>query len=121
MGHIELLDAYNNVINEWKERTENKSGDVLELIDRGLVVCENAHRRGLLLTGINPSFNEKDKDVPFFVFSEAKGSRYWAKKHKQFGGRDSDLVQNHMGYLDLFPLKESRQLRFEKILRPYND
>ena len=23
MGHIELLDAYNNVINEWKERTEN--------------------------------------------------------------------------------------------------
>lgn len=21
MGHIELLDAYNNVINEWKERT----------------------------------------------------------------------------------------------------
>ena len=26
-----------------------------------------------------------------------------------------------MGYLDLFPLKESRQLRFEKILRPYND
>ena len=26
-----------------------------------------------------------------------------------------------MGYLDLFPLKESHQLRFEKILRPYND
>lgn len=22
MGHIELLDAYNNVVNEWKERTE---------------------------------------------------------------------------------------------------
>ena len=116
-----LLKAYKNVINEWKERTENKNGDVLELIDRGLIVCENTHRRGLLLTGINPSFNEKDKDVPFFVFSEAKGSRYWATKHNLFGGRDSDLVQNHMGYLDLFPLKESRQLRFEKILRPYND
>ena len=46
MGHKELLDAYNNVINEWKERTENKNGDVLVLIDRGLVVCENTHRRG---------------------------------------------------------------------------
>ena len=121
MGHIELLDAYNNVINEWKERTENENGDVLDLIKRGLIVCENTHRRGLLLTGINPSFNEKDKDVPFFVFSEAKESSYWATKHNQFGGRDSDLVQNHMVYLDLFPLKESRQLRFEKILRPYND
>ena len=54
-----LLKAYKNVINEWKERTENKSGDVLELIDRGLVVCENTHRLGLLLTGINPSFDEK--------------------------------------------------------------
>ena len=59
MGHKELLDAYNNVINEWKERTENKNGDVLVLIDRGLVVCENTHRLGLLLTGINPSFDEK--------------------------------------------------------------
>lgn len=28
MGHIELLEAYNNVINEWKERTENKIGFV---------------------------------------------------------------------------------------------
>ena len=126
MGHTELLDAYNNVINEWKERTENENGDVLDLIDRGLVVCENTHRRGLLLTGINPSFDEKknDKGNIFFVFSNAEDqgrSRYWAKKHKQFGGRDSDLVQNHMGYLDMFPLKESRQLRFEKILRPYND
>ena len=126
MGHIELLDAYNNVINEWKERTRMENGDVLDLIKRGLVVCENTHRRGLLLNGINPSFNEKknDKSNIFFVFSNAEDqgrSRYWAKKHKQFGGRDSDLVQNHMGYLDLFPLKESRQLRFEKILRPYND
>ena len=126
MGHIELLDTYNIVINEWKERTENKNGDVLDLIKRGLIVCENTHRRGLLLTGINPSFDEKknDKSNIYFVFSNAEDqgrSRYWAKKHKQFGGRDSDLVQNHMGYLDLFPLKESRQLRFEKILRPYND
>ena len=124
MGHIELLYAYNNVINEWKERTENKNGDVLDLIKRGLVVCENTHRCALLLTGINPSFDEKDEDGPFFGFSDAKdkgSSRYWATKHRQFGGRDSDLVQNHMGYLDLFPLKESRQLRFEKILRPYND
>ena len=69
MGHTELLDAYNNVINEWKERTRMENGDVLELIDRGLIVCENTHRRGLLLTGINPSFNEKDEDVPFFCLS----------------------------------------------------
>lgn len=68
MGHVELLDAYNNVINEWKERTENKNGDVLDLIKRGLVVCENTHRCGLLLTGINPSFDEKDEDVPFLSF-----------------------------------------------------
>ena len=100
MGHIELLDAYNNVINEWKERTRMENGDVLDLIKRGLVVCENTHRRGLLLNGINPSFNEKknDKSNIFFVFSNAEDqgrSRYWAKKHKQFGGRDSDLVQNH--------------------------
>ena len=55
MGHIELLYAYNNVINEWEERTEHNNGDVLDLIKRGLIVCENTHRRGLLLTGINQS------------------------------------------------------------------
>ena len=52
MEHIGLLDAYNNVINEWKERTENKNSDVLDLIKRGLIVCENTHRHGLLLAGI---------------------------------------------------------------------
>ena len=36
MGHKELLDTYNNVINEWEERTEHKNGDVLDLIDRDL-------------------------------------------------------------------------------------
>ncbi|MGN8711925.1 hypothetical protein ACTNDU_13325, partial [Hallella faecis] len=81
----ELLDAYNNVINEWKERTRMENGDVLDLIKRGLVVCENAHRRGLLLNGINPSFNEKknDKSNIFFVFSNNSSLKFEIKA-KQF-------------------------------------
>jgi len=124
MKHDELLAAYYKIINQNK----NMSMDASDILDRGLVTCNNDALLGrieplLVLTGINPSYIEGTPAIPF-VFCNAtdgKHSNYWKKKHEQFGGKNSVLVQNEMAYLDLFPLRESNQTRFEKVLRPYNE
>lgn len=126
MENKRLFDAYVEIIKKWREKSEKLSNEVLELLDRGLVISVNCPEKSFLLTGINPSFDVKanDRQNINFVFAEAKDkgkSRYWRKKHKQFGGSGCDLVINHMGYIDLFPLKETSQSRFEKLLLPYND
>lgn len=119
-----LLKSYRCIIEDWL--VENES--VRDLLTRGLVVCINDKVRHplLLLSGINPSFDEKEnnrQDI-LFLFAEAKDygrSKYWSKKHNQFGGKGSELVKNNMAYIDLFPLKESDQIKFERILRVHND
>lgn len=82
----------------------------------------------VLLTGINPSYKENDKPESYsFCFSSAKDegkSRYWYKKHKQFGATkesNGDLLTDHIAYLDLFPFRETKQPLFEKVFQEFND
>lgn len=125
MEHNKLLKSYKGIIENWLEGNES----VKNLLTRGLVVYTNEKVKHplLLLSGINPSFNEQEnnrQDIMLKKFSEAKDhgcSKYWSKKHDQFGGKGSELVQNNMAYLDLFPLKETDQNKFERILRKHTD
>ena len=125
MEHNTLLESYKNIVNNWLEKIEDES--FREMVTRGLVISVNhTNQPSLLLSGTNPSFNERmnNRNDILFEFAKAEDygrSKYWAKKHDQFGGKESELVQKNMAYLDLFPLKESKQLRFERVLQPYND
>lgn len=134
MEHNTLLESYKNIVTKFLYKNiVTKFLDKIEdeqfqdLVTRGLVISKNKAKQPiLLLSGINPSFNDKENDRQdvLFTFAEAKDhgrSKYWGKKHNQFGGKYSKLVQEDMAYLDLFPLKETKQLRFERVLRPYND
>lgn len=124
MKHAELLDAYNEII------AHDKAGlndDALAIIGRGVVACNNDRLLNgvaplLILTGINPSYID-GTPAGTFMFSTAKDgkhSSFWKKKHRQFGGKKSLLVQEEMAYFDLFPLRESNQMHFEKVFRPFN-
>lgn len=125
MEYNTLFKSYKTIVNNWLEKIEDES--FRDLVTRGLVLSTNhAQHPLLLLSGINPSFDEKKNDRQDILFefanAEDRGrSKYWSKKHNQFGGKESELVQENMAYLDLFPLKETNQLKFERVLQPYND
>lgn len=93
-------------------------GKVKEILDRGFVLCHinNNLSSGILLTGINPSFNPKHGVWPGKLDPQdvinGKG-RFWTKKIKQFGD-----VWAQISYLDLFPIRESKQEEgFEKTFK----
>ena len=91
------------------------------IISRGFVTCNNdivENSAPCLLSGINPSFPKGDEPKTFsYIFSRAiedennKGNTYWGKKRKQYC-----TIYKEMAYLDLFPIRESRQSVFEKAL-----
>ena len=134
----ELGEQYATVFNEYKEGKQEpgkenpfKSNDnkITEILERGLYYCNNdtvLTDNILVLCGINPSGDGKNKGniidsyCPFKYAKDQGRSDYWKKKHNQFGGKDSDLVQNHIAYFDLLPLIESEQGLVEKVFKPYN-
>lgn len=86
-------------INEYEKR----------LYKRGLSLCINNPKEGILLTGINPSgTNAKSKSI-FYDFKFTAGN-FWNQKLKLF---TPNLLEK-TAYLDLFPQKESTQEVFEK-------
>ena len=98
------------------EKTSNEfhNDNVKKILEIGLVCCNNDALIGthpILLTGINPSVQGGLKE---FIFKDTTGT-FWIKKKNQFG----PLV-NEMAYMDLFPLRVSRQDSFEKVLKEEN-
>ena len=89
----------------------NNHLDAYSILARGFWCCENKPKEGkLLLTGINPSYNNRTLDKPTTPFADLKGG-FWEKKKKQFGELWND---DTMSYLDLFPIRESDQRHFEQ-------
>ena len=86
-------------------------GDFLE---HGVTMCCANPIGGILITGINPSYNPKGPKGCYYTFEETmlnpKGS-YWRNKKEQIIGDDVMLIRN-TAYLDLFPFSESSQTKF---------
>lgn len=112
----QLIRAYNAAIKAWKEtqedrwKTENPHlvGNLNEILRRGLWLCSNNPTGEILLSGVNPSFDGREKVEPC-PFSECTG-RYWNLWIKNF-------AQYKAGYIDLFPLRVTKQQHeFEKFV-----
>jgi len=118
MEFEEIKQAYLD-IDRIIHNTGSLTPEMKEILSRGYVCCDNTGiEKGvpIMLTGINPSYNEKDKDtkkcphsvIPF-VFKSAS-NRFWTEKKRQFG----DLTDS-MAYFDLFPIRETKHKEiFEK-------
>ena len=135
----ELGEQYATVFNEYKEGKqepgkknpfESNDNKITKILERGLYYCNNDTEftdNILVLCGINPSGDGKNKGniidsyCPFKYAKDQGRSDYWEKKHNQFGGKDSDLVQNHIAYFDLLPLINTEQGDVESSLKKYND
>ena len=113
MKYAEIKKMYETV--RGISSNEFHNDNVKNILEKGLVCCNNdalTGTRPILLTGINPSDNQHEpKD---FIFKDTTGT-FWAKKKNQFGS-----LVNKMAYMDLFPLRASRQDGFEKVLKEEN-
>lgn len=129
MEFEEAKKLYLMATKEYEASILNKQSRAFEIIrnilSRGLVGSVNCSTIPFLLTGINPSYDEKSPvnwpgDMKPFCFKLATsetGNTYWTKKRHQFG----DLC-DEMAYLDLFPIRETHQKNgFERVFKTEND
>lgn len=104
--------AYHLAINNWKTKYEHIDERLANILARGLWLPAQNPAEGILLTGINPSYdnNPKESDVPI-TFNDCKG-RYWNPLKKIV---QPFIDKSMVAYIDLFPLRVTKQLHeFEK-------
>ena len=128
-GFEETKILYLLALKEYEASILNKKSNDFEnirkILSRGLVGSVNCGTIPFLLTGINPSYDEKSPinwpdDMKPFCFKLATsetGNKYWTNKRNQFG-----KLCDEMAYLDLFPIRETHQKNgFEKAFKTEND
>lgn len=105
----EIQNKYQEVINAWLKDNKVIPTDLREILDRGFWLCLDNPQEGLLLTGVNPS-NGKPGNC---AFRDCTGT-YWEKWQANL---QHALSHNKAGYVDLFPLRVSKQkAEFERIV-----
>ena len=114
-------NAYNGAIKVWKENQEEwwmKENPYLvdnlnKILRRGFWLCSNNPTGEILLSGVNPSFDGREKAEPC-PFRECTG-RYWNLWTKIILAEY--IAQKKVGYIDLFPLRVTKQQReFEEFV-----
>lgn len=109
-NNMEIEKAYNAAIDRWKnnqgESWKKEYPELEEILKRGFWLCINNPIYGIMLSGVNPSFNGEEKAIPI-PFRECSG-RYWNPWKR-------NLAHYTAGYIDLFPLRVTKQKHeFEK-------
>lgn len=108
----DLAEQYLKILKQAaiKDSPQYVDGD---FVTRGVTMCCANPIGGILITGINPSFNPRSPYGCYYTFRDAiqNGYSYWKNKREQFIGNDSSLIEK-MAYLDLFPYSESSQNKF---------
>lgn len=91
-----------------------------------IITNGKAKEGGILLVGMNPS-GDSDKDDRF-DYLNCWGEPFWDPKHKMMGSnpkveREEDRIGGFdklCGYIDLFPIRKGRQVKFEENNDMYN-
>lgn len=108
MKREEFETQLNEQLKELQKKFNNNA-TVLNYLNRGLCQCYNNPQNGVLVLGINPSFDKtRYKEAVPYTFEDAKHP-YFNKLRILLG----DLADK-TGYLDMFPIKESVQNKFSE-------
>ena len=108
-----LAEKYLNVLKQAAVKNSPLYVDG-DFVSRGVTMCCANPIGGILITGINPSFNSKSPYGGYYTFREAiqDSKSYWKNKREQIFGNESLLIEK-TAYLDLFPYSESNQNKFQ--------
>lgn len=112
----DLAEKYLNILKKAAVRNSPLYVDGV-FVSRGVTMCCANPIGGMLITGINPSFNPKFPNGGYYTFREAiqDSKSYWRNKREQLFGNDNSLIEK-TAYLDLFPYSESIQNKFQKVI-----
>ncbi|MGL5980807.1 MAG: hypothetical protein ACRCZY_08045 [Phocaeicola sp.] len=88
--------------------------------DRGFCYSENKMQKDILITGINPSFNDEESgNISFsfndIIFDRVPKSRYWSPIKKMIYDIGIDL-RDETAYLDIFYFREKEQAFLRKYI-----
>ena len=108
-----LAEQYLNVLKQAAVKNSPLYVDG-DFVSRGVTMCCSNPIGGILITGINPSFNSKSPYGGYYTFREAiqDSKSYWKNKREQIFGNENLLIEK-TAYLDLFPYSESNQNKFQ--------
>ncbi len=86
-----------------------------DFVSRGVTMCCANPIGGILITGINPSYNQKFPYGGYYTFRDAiqDSKSYWRNKREQLFDNENSLIEK-TAYLDLFPYSESIQNKFQE-------
>lgn len=99
----------------YKSKCADSKKDIKSVLDRGFVYSTKV-RSDILITGLNPSWNEARKDPEIFGFqfdNPEKMHRYFINLLKVVSAACSDYK---MGYADLFYYRETKQSFIKRLL-----
>lgn len=111
----DLAEKYFSILKQAADKTSPLyvNGD---FVSYGVTMCCANPIGGILITGINPSFNPQFPNGGYYTLKEAMLNRksYWRNKREQIIGEDDDYsLMEKTAYLDLFPYSESSQKKFQ--------
>lgn len=107
-----LRHAYHQLIECYTKENTNMTQELKELLSRGVYNGAFSNSGGILVCGINPSYdNKEENDLPYNLLTECTG-KYW-KPYVEIANR---FPENMVGYLDLFPLRFTYEKDFLKIV-----
>jgi len=116
-----LENEYYSAIKKWESKdkktwsSNNEQNAIVldEILARGFWLCLNNPVKGILLSGVNPSYKFKEEKAVYCSFNECSRG-YWIRWSKNLQYYKSKKA---VGYIDLFPLRASNQKEeFEKFV-----
>lgn len=100
-----LRQAYHQLIECYTKEHTNMSQELKDLLSHGVYNGAFSNPEGILICGINPSYDNKEENkLPYNLLTECTG-KYW-KPYVEIANR---FPKNMVGYLDLFPLRVTKQ------------
>lgn len=118
---LEMAKRYLNVLNQATDPNSDLYVNA-EFTNHGISMCCNSDDTigGILISGINPGYNDKLPNGVFYSFVETmqdedlyRRSSYWRNKERQLYNKDYSLLKK-TAYVDLFPYAQSKQKQFMK-------
>lgn len=107
-----LRCTYHKLIEQYEKENTNISQELKELLAHGVYNGAFSNPEGILICGINPSYdNKEEKDLPYNLLTECTG-RYW----KPYVEMANCFPENMVGYLDIFPLRATDEKGFLRIV-----
>ncbi len=91
------------------------------IAERGYLFSENKVQKDILITGINPSFRENDKQIDFRSFDfqqtviDKKWDNYWSPLRNIVYDPENNIdLRIQSSYLDIFYFREKEQKKIRK-------